>query len=144
MVEGTNDDVEELECFKRIWTNILSWNIYDLRIEPSLGNDWLFEMILNYCSSEDNNSYGRCIHDLELNLENTEDVFKLFKALDNNYMIKTLKLFTESPIKKSKEIEKVASRFRDNRISTEISLNLKNKKFRDQHNKYFETFYPDL
>ena len=101
-------------------------------------------MLINIWSTENENSLGRNINDLELNLRDSEDVLRFFKALDQNYMIKTLRLHTSKSLGYNKKIEEVADQFRDKRIATEIWLNSGIKRFRDSKNKCFEVFYPEI
>ena len=100
-------------------------------------------MLLDFCSTENDISPGRNINDLELNLSNHDDPLKFFKALENNYMIKTLKLFTLEPLGKPDKTISVADKFRSKRICTEIMLNLKSDRFKCAKDKNFEVFYPD-
>ena len=100
-------------------------------------------MLLEFCSTEIEKSPGRNINDLELNLQKSEDALRFFKALEKNYMIKTLKLYTSKSLGYNKKIEEVVDNYRRKRIATEICLNSGIQRFWDPKNKCFEVFYPE-
>ena len=129
--------------WKSIWTSLLSKNIYDLRIAPVLDDNWLFDMILEFWSTENENSPGRNINDLELNLSKHDDPGKFLNALNKNYMIKTWRLFTTISLSRVKKIGETAEEFRNKRVATEIVLNSEIQRFRNPNVKCFEVFYPD-
>ena len=114
-----------------------------MRIEAFIEENWLLDMILDFCSTQNDSSHGQSINDLELNLSNQDDPIKFFKALDKNYMIKTLKLNTSKSLSKPEKTLLVANNFRRQRICTEITLNTKWGKFKCADNKNFEVYYPD-
>ena len=132
-----------INSFQGIWEGILSKNVYDLSAKWTIDADWLIDMLLEFCSTEEENSRGRNINHLELNLQNSDDVLKFFKALNKNYMIKTLRLYWPESLGNNKEIEEVADEFRRVRIATEVSLNSEIKRFRDPKSKCFEILYPE-
>ena len=100
-------------------------------------------MILEFWSTENENSPGRNINDLELNLSNHDDPGKFLNALNKNYMIKTWRLFTKVSLSWVKEICETAEEFRNKRIATEIVLNAGIQRFRYPKVKWFEVYYPD-
>ena len=132
-----------INSFQGIWKGIISKNVYDLSAKWTIDADWLIDMLLEFWSTEEENSRGRNINHLELNLQNCNDVLKFFKALNKNYMIKTLRLYWSESIDTNKEIEEVAYEFRRVRIATEVSLNSEIKRFKDPKSKCFEIFYPE-
>ena len=100
-------------------------------------------MLLKFWSTENENSYGRNINDLELNLSNNCDPEKFLQTLSKNYMIKTCKLITKVSLSRDKKIGATAEEFRNKRVATEIVLNAKIQRFKNQKAKCFEVFYPD-
>ena len=141
---STEDNHESnLERMKRIWISLLSRNIYDLRIEPVLEDNWLLDMVLEFWSTENEKSPGRNINDLDLNLSNHEGPRKFLRALDKNYTIKTCRLFTKVSLGRCKKFGEEVEEFRNKRVATEIVLNSGIQRFRDPSLKCFEIFYPD-
>ena len=79
--------------------------------------------------------------DLELKLQNTKDVERILQALKENYIIKTVRLNTLNKVEPS--TLNLAKEFRNKRISTEISINCNDRRFRICEKKNVELFYPD-
>ena len=52
------------------------------------------------------------LRDLELNLESNEDTKVILEALSKNYMIKTVRIESNSKIKVDEETEKLAENFK--------------------------------
>lgn len=73
------------------------------------------------------------LRDLELNLQSNETVVRFLKAVEKNYMIKTIRLMSPNPI--TKEIAEIARSIRDKRVGVEIALNSKSKEFKSLKKK---------
>ena len=125
---------------KQIWKKLLSKNIYSIRVDEIIKEEWLVDLLVEFWSSE-SFSLANKLNDIELKLNNTKDVKRILEALQNNFMIKTVRLKTDERV--DLEIEKLAEEFRSKRVGTEIGLNCKNKRFRTCEDKWVEIFYPN-
>ena len=95
-------------------------NIVDLRVEDCIQFDWLVDLLVDFCGSQDSR-----LNDLSIKLENVEDVHRILESLSNNFMIKTVSLETSKPVEDA--TVKLAEQFRSKRVATENQNQLKGK-----------------
>ena len=130
-----NKSEKDIIDYANFWKLLFTKNIYDLRIESTITDDWFIDLLLNYLRADNNSGSQLKINDLEINLENGTDPKQFLKALEHNYMIKTVKLITPKHVKVDSSTERLAEKFRNKRIATEIGLNCDNKRFRISQKK---------
>ena len=114
---------------------LFTLNILDFRTDNCITCETMINHLVNCLESNTK------IRDLELNLLNNDFVFKVFRSLDNNYMIKTVRLISDKKI--TPEIQEYAEEFRSKRVGVEIALNSKKKLYKNLENKSCEMHYPD-
>lgn len=110
-------------------------NLIELRIDPLLSNESLTKMLASQLEKYDK------LRDLELNLQSEEQVLIIFKSIQHNYMIKTVRIHSRKEV--SDDIIQLADEFRSKRIAVEIWLNTKHKRYKASTKKNCETFYPN-
>ena len=139
--EETKDDTtDKIKISRQIWNKLLTKNIFSLWIEETIKEKWLVKFIVDFWSIK-NKANEFKLNDIELKLNNTKDVKRIFEVLKDNYMIKTVKMNTVKRI--DLEVEKIAEEFRLKRIGTEMCLNSRNKRFRICENKWVQIYYPN-
>ena len=124
---------------------ILYKNIIDLRILTIVDDKRQIDLITKFLSSKTvgNIKTTSKLRDLEINLANTENIKTILTTLSDNYMIKTVRLTSESDELVDYETERLAETFKNNRVGTEIWISSCNKKFKKSKIKRIEVFYPD-
>ena len=81
----------------QIWKKLLTKNIIDLRFGEYFSESWLIDLLVEFLSSRNLYSKNK-LRDLELKLSDPKDVIRIFQALNDNYMIKTLTIETMMPV----------------------------------------------
>lgn len=107
----------------------------DFRVQSLFEDEEQVEHIEYLCKS------NHRLRDLELTLGNNAFVLRILKSLENNYMIKTIRLSCHEPV--SKEIIEYARWFKSQRVGLDMSFNSKLKEFRALNKKVSESYYPD-
>ena len=122
-----------------IWEKLLTKNIITLIIEETIHDEWLIELLVKFwrVGIQFSNSW---LKHIDLKLGNINDVGLILEALQNNFLIKTVRLETEEKV--DSEIEKLAEEFKSKRIGVEVWVNVKDKRYKKQEDKWIEIFYP--
>ena len=118
-----------------ILSSLFNLNILEFKYERLISNKKLLKALIEGIESNTK------IRDLELVLPNNNSVFNVLKALEHNYMICTVRVFSKHQI--SNEMLKYMKLFRAQRVGVEISLNTPRKLFRSIEDKSTEMYYPD-
>ena len=114
---------------------LFSLNILEFKYEKCINNKKLLDALIKGIESNTK------IRDLELVVPNNSYVFSILKALQNNFMIKTIRVMSKHQI--SNEMLQYMKKFRAQRIGVEIALNTQKKLFRAVEDKSTEMYYPD-
>ena len=88
--------------------------------------------------------FSNKLRDLELAVKTAKDTKMLLEALEDNFMIKTVRLVTAKASQKTDEAtDQLIENFQNSRVGTEIRVNSNNPKFKKTKTSSIEVFYPD-
>lgn len=110
------------------------FQILELRIASKIKESWQLQKILDFCK------YNTNLRDLEIKVDECDYASDVFEALSNNYVIKTLRVYSVKAARK--DIVEEAAEFKSKRIALDLQLNTKDPRFASTKKRSSEFYYP--